>query len=649
MTRSPFFLTAACAAILVSAPAFADEMSIQELMALDIEGLSQVQVSSASKRLEHVSEAPSVVSIVSEDDIKRYGAVNLHDVLNRVPSLQVLNSTANPNNMVTLRAASNQHYPNRILFLIDGRPVRDSYGGHLNYGLFTHYPVSNIQQIEVIRGPGSVLYGTNAYAGIVNIISKDACEGGCGAVQTTYGSFNRRDQEGSVSYAGEDWAISTAFKATDVKGQRFTIKDETSTEGSYRGREEGHGVFVKGHYKNLNMLAFVDRAAQSSLGIFGRFPESESDGKRATVDVGYEHNFDAVDTKVETHLTYNRTRSGYYTDAPERNSDDLLIAEVSLQTHVNDNLNLTYGGFFEHHDGYVADRAYQQHLHNLYAQIDYTFGSAFKFVGGVQLNDSELFKADISPRLAFIYTPYENMGMKLLYGEAFRSSTAVEREVSIPNVITGNVNMQPEVVETIEAQAFYNDDNAYVALTGYRSRMDDIISRTSNPFGAGVWITNTGEQVFHGVELEGKYYFADGWQVIGSASWQEGESDTDVDDPTFSPNFMAKMGVSYKTDSWSFGVFDSWFGTPQDIRETNPSVLQVNDAPQSYHLISTNLDVNLNAFIPALDGYPDINFTLYGENLLDEDVSFPEYNRKNINSFPIENGRAIYGRLRMTF
>ena len=112
---------------------------------------------------------------------------------------------------------------------------------------------------------------------------------------------------------------------------------------------------------------------------------------------------------------------------------------------------------------------------------------------------------------------------------------------------------------------------------------------------------------------------------------------------------MAKMGVSYKTDSWSFGVFDSWFGTPQDIRETNPSVLQVNDAPQSYHLISTNLDVNLNAFIPALDGYPDINFTLYGENLLDEDVNFPEYNRKNINSFPIENGRAIYGRLRMTF
>ena len=159
-------------------------------------------MSSASKRLEHVSEAPSVVSIVSEDDIKRYGAVNLHDVLNRVPSLQVLNSTANPNNMVTLRAASNQHYPNRILFLIDGRPVRDSYGGHLNYGLFTHYPVSNIQQIEVIRGPGSVLYGTNAYAGIVNIISKESCEGGCSAVQTTYGSFNRRDQGGECVIRG---------------------------------------------------------------------------------------------------------------------------------------------------------------------------------------------------------------------------------------------------------------------------------------------------------------------------------------------------------------------------------------------------------------------------------------------------------------
>ncbi len=612
-------------------------------MALDIESLANVQVSSASKSLEHMREAPSIMSIVSEDDIKRYGAVNLHDVLNRVPSLQVLNSTANPNNVVTLRAATNQHYPNRILFLIDGRPVRDGYGGHLNYGLFTHYPVSIIKQIEVIRGPGSVLYGTDAYAGVVNIVSKDACDE-CVSLQTTYGSFNRRDQEGSASFSGQDWSILTAVKATDAKGERFTIRDENNVEGTYRTREEGHAVYVTGHFKDLSMLAFVDRVAQSSLGTFSRFPESESDGLRTTLDVGYK--FDLLDnTEIETHVTYNRSRSGNYSDITSKNQDDSLVFELSGRSDIHDNLVLSYGGFFEHQDGYVSDIAYQQHLHNLYAQLDYRLNDDWKFVGGMQLNDAESFKADLSPRLAMIYTPVSYGGVKLLYGEAFRSSTAIEREVNVPNFIVGDRNMHPERIKTLEGQIFYNTDTTYMALSAYRSRMEDIIARTANPMGAGSWITNTGEQVFKGIEFEAKHYFADGWQIQGSMAYQTGKSDTGIDDPTFSPNLMAKLGVSYDGGNWSFGVFDSWYGDPQDLRETNPSVLNVNTPPESYHLVSANLNIDL----PVPENFPKMRFTLYGENLLNEDINFPEYNRKSINSFPIDNSRAVYGRISVNF
>ncbi len=640
----PFFASVCVFAI---GSAQAHEMSIQDLYNLDIEGLANIEVSAASKRAESLGAAPSIMSVVTAEDIERYGAVNLHDVLNRVPSLQVLNSTGNPNNTLTLRAATNQHYPNRILFLIDGRPVRDSYGGHLNYGLFTHYPVSNIEQIEVIRGPGSVLYGTNAYAGVVNIVSKPACDA-CATLSTTYGSFGRKDQEGSASYSGLDWSVSGAVKTTNVDGERFTLTDENSVRGSYKTREDGYGYFVKGHYKNFNAMAFVDRARQSSLGIFARLPESISDGRRATVDIGYSQQLFGS-TKVETHLTYNSLRGGETTDAPEENRDDLLIAEIGLQTQLRNDLILSWGGFAEHQDGVVADRDYQQHLHNLYGQLEWMPNDHLKFVGGLQLNDSEAFKADFSPRLSMVYQPFGNIGVKAMYGKAFRSSTAIERELSIPNVITGNTNMRPETIETFEGQVFYGDNGIYAALSGYRSRMEDIIGRTANPSGAGALITNTGEQVFHGVEFETQLEFSDGWQIEGSASWQKGESDTGVDDPTFSANLMAKLGVSYKAEAWSLGVYDSWFGTPEDIRATNPSVLEVNKQPDAYHLVSANLNVNLNEALALSDRLPEMNITFYGENLLDQDIYFPEYNRKNINSFPIDTGRAAYGRFTVKF
>jgi len=637
----------ASACVFASGGVYAQDISIQDLYKLDIEGLANIEVSAASKRAESLGAAPSIMSVVTAQDIARYGAVNLHDVLNRVPSLQVLNSTGSPNNTLTLRAATNQHYPNRILFLLDGRPLRDSYGGHLNYGLFTHYPISNIEQIEVIRGPGSVLYGTNAYAGVVNIVSKPACDA-CAALSTTYGSFERKDQEGSASYSGLDWSISGAAKSTNVGGETFTITDETSTRGQYTTREEGYGYFVKGHYKNFNATAFVNRARQTSLGIFARLPESTSDGRRAMVDVGYSQQlFDH--TKLETHITYNSLRAGENTDAPEENRDDLLIAEIGLQTQLRDNLILSWGGFAEHQDGVVANRDYQQHLHNLYGQLEWMPNDQFKFVGGLQLNDAEAFKADFSPRLSMVYNPFGNIGVKAMYGKAFRSSTAIERELSIPNVITGNVNMRPETIETFEGQVFYGDNGVYAALSAYRSRMEDIIGRIANPSGAGVLITNTGEQVFHGVEFEAQLEFSDGWQIEGSASWQKGESDTGIDDPTFSANLMAKLGVSYQTDAWSLGLYDSWFGTPEDIRATNPSVLEVNKQPDAYHLFSANLNVNLNEAFSLSDDLPEMNITFYGENLLDEDIYIPEYNRKNINSFPIDNGRAAYGRFTVKF
>tara|TARA_R110002124_G_scaffold233406_1_gene398755 strand:+ start:130645 stop:132579 length:1935 start_codon:yes stop_codon:yes gene_type:complete len=638
-------LTTTC--IFAASSAQAAELSINDLLDLDIESLSQVQIYSASKKNENVSDAPSIVSVVSADEIARYGGINLLDVFSRVPSLQVLGSTGAPNNVFTMRASTNQHYTSRVLMLIDGRPVRDGYAGALNFPLLLEFPVSIIEQIEVIRGPGSVLYGSNAFAGIINIVTRDAGEQKT-TLSTTQGSFGYNEWEGATAYAGEDWSLLGSIKSTDTHGDRFTITDEAGVTGSYENGNNGYGYLIKGHYKNLHGFIFKGRADQGSIGVYARLPESKIDAKKTTADISYSQELSSR-IKLDTHLTYNRLRDGYTTDAPEKNSDDLLIAEVSVQSKITDKLNLLTGMSLEHKDGTVADISYQQHLYNAYAQFDWQATDKLKLVGGMQLNDAEEFKSDLSPRFAALYNFSPHIGAKILYGEAFRAASALESELSIPNLIAGDTNTQPERISTLESQIFYSDDSLYAAISAYHSRIEDIIARIDNPSATGFLITNTGEQTFKGVEVEGKLNFDTGLQISGSASFQKGESDTGIDNPTFSPNVMAKLGISYKTPQWSFGVFDSWYGDPEDIRATNPSVAEVNNQPKSYHLVSLNAEVHLNEFLDFAPNMPQMKLSFYGENLLNEDIDFPELNRKQINSIPIDSGRAVYGRFSVEF
>ncbi len=247
-----------------------EDEELAKLLDLDIEELT---ISVASKRDEKISEAPGAVNIVTAQDIKRYGALNLRDVFSRIPSLQTYSSLL-PNNTMSIRGQSNQHYPNRILFLINGRPFRESWsGGAAVSSLFLGMPVSAIEKIESIRGPGSVLYGSNAFSGVINIVTKQAVDDGMAEISTTYGSFGRKEFEGSGGYAGEDWSVYGAVKDSRSKGWTSSLTDEVGTSGSYKAYDDGNGYFVNAHYKDLSFNFFRGRTDEGNMGAAFFFPD----------------------------------------------------------------------------------------------------------------------------------------------------------------------------------------------------------------------------------------------------------------------------------------------------------------------------------------------------------------------------------------
>lgn len=634
-------------ALSTSAPAHASNQDMLKLINLQIEELQTISV--ASKKDETIREAPSVISLITKEDIQRYGATNLPDIFNRIPSLQMY-ATIFPNNAMSIRGQSNQHYPNRILFLINGRPFRESWGGGFNMPLLLEFPISAIQQIETIRGPGSVLYGSNAFSGVINIITKSEKDNDdTTEISATYGSFGRKDIEGYTSHSGEDWSISTGIKRSQSDGWNFKLTDEAGTSSNYDLEENGHGIFINAHYDDLTLNLFQGRSQEKYMSSSFLFSAGPLNINRTFADIGYAFNLGDI-SDIKLNITHNNFEAdkGNKNVSPSDNTSGDTIFEVSSQSTLTDDLDLLFGLSYEMQDGEILDIDYQTQWYGSYAQLDFEPTDWLKLTGGLQLNKPNNVKKDISPRLAAITHLDKNWTAKLLYGQAFRSAYALETSLNLPPLLVGNSTLKPEKIATYEAQLMYMSAKHNASITAYRSRITDIIGRT--PIPGGLKFDNLGEETYEGLEFEGKTKLNQHWILEGSALLQRNENSVGRDNVNFTPNIMAKLGLSYQSQNgWHAGIYDSFFGAPEDVRAANPSVNEVNPQPESYHLVSGQMTLDIPTLLDQKGQMPDMKFTLYGENLLNEDIHYAEQNRRVINSIPIEGGRAIYGRISVEF
>jgi iron complex outermembrane receptor protein len=142
-----------------------------DLTTLKIEDLMNINVTSASKKEQKISKVPAAIFVITEEDIHRSGATNIPDLLRMVPGLEV--AQVNPSTWAISARGFNGQYSNKLLVLIDGRTVYTP----IFSGVFwdaQDVPLDSIGRIEVIRGPGATVWGTNAVNGVINIITKSA-------------------------------------------------------------------------------------------------------------------------------------------------------------------------------------------------------------------------------------------------------------------------------------------------------------------------------------------------------------------------------------------------------------------------------------------------------------------------------------------
>jgi outer membrane receptor for ferrienterochelin and colicins len=623
-----------------------------DIAEMSIEDLLNMHVTTVSKKAEKITDAPGIISIITKEEIKYFGANNLGDILERVTSIQRISSHLFPNNITAMRGDLRTLYDNHVLILIDGRPIRDGVLGGVNSTIYLGLPVEIIERIEIIRGPGSVLYGSNAFAGVVNIITKNTDTKNSVGGTFTAGSFGTIGGALNGSYSKDNFKAKVGVKIDNIDGWEYnaiTVHPAPTIPDLQVNKKYGRqnfGLSTDISYKGFSLFGFYANDNQDILGIL---PYATYAGKnkfsRMFVNLGYTHEFsDSWKASLNASSNSSDLKIGDEAQTPVDHHESAdYLAELTINGEPLKNLNLVVGGVFDSRNknntapGDGIPVTYNQIHLSTYIQADYRPFKILKLIAGAQLNKPDVGDVDFVPRLGAILNITDNFGLKTLYASAFRSPWPIEQLLENPAIV-GNPNLTPEKISTLDVQLFFSSKKAEGSITYFNSAYSNSITRaplsdTSNVF----TYVNQGELHMNGFEFEGKVTISSTIFITGSATIQNNADKETV--PVYIPNFMGKIGAFYKTSfGLTVGIYNTYFGKP---KENNGAKL--NPEASAIDLLSINLSYKLPISIP-------IELTVFGQNLLNSSPYFyPEFGRGWVNTLPMLPGAAIYGKISLKF
>jgi outer membrane cobalamin receptor len=671
--------------VLVFAQDPSDSLSLEAIMNQKIDEQDQIQVvdkfkaNTGSKSEETVGESPAVITVLRQLDIQSFGANTLVDVLNRVTAMYITGSYLYRQNNAVIRGDLQTHFNTHVLFLIDGRPIRESLFAGMDMAILNAYPLDAIERIEIARGPGSVLFGTGAYTGIIHIITKKKTTKN--QIGITGGSFDTFGASlSSTQEVSKDLSITSHLQYYNQNGWDFTARDERDTLRTVKYGQENVGLNVALDYKKLSIKSYY---GSSKMAIMGSSPVWSStlafnndvmDTRRYFIDVGYDFDIKKDVWRSTINATYNGLRIDRFLlgDRPTDGRSNDFLLEMTNYFKFGKKVNVIFGALATSVNGQIKGnvaalgnrnqywvKPYDDIRWGTYIQFEYKIFPFMKLIGGAQANKIPNIDLDIVPRVGGIFNFLnETLGAKILWGQAFRNPGQLELNSDIPGLVVGNTNLNAEKVSTFDAQLFYQFTNYYFSASYFNTRQNELIARITTGVPSPTY-SNVGELTSEGGEFEFKAFTNNQrFNFTGSYSYQQNENERGIKDVSFISNHMIKAGIAYNSPKGlSIGVFSSHFSKPNNMddfyrTDTNPNPIVIrNEVPTSFNLLSVNIDLKLNKLFNLGEKSPDLVFNIYGTNLLDKEVYDPQFmpRPRQINSLPAMPGRAIYSSLKLRF
>lgn len=532
--------------------------------------LREETVVTAIRREQPISQSPSNLYVITEDDIRLSGATDIPTLLRRVPGMEVIQMTAGEFN-VSARG-DNQQRANKLLVLVDGRSI---YVDRQGLAPWTELPITlpEIKRIEVLKGPASAIYGFNAFDGVVNIITKSGAEMAGTTLQTGYGEY------GTLRSAGVQAGMIGKFD--------YRISIGRDQQQQWRNRE---ALGYRLHRFNGQATYSID--SDSSIKLAGgltdtnRFDFASADFLRlntpstyAYSEILYERpnfflrlNWQGDTTTVDneplaplagiiaTTDKLGRTRGIPY-------NGHTYNAETQYALELTPSHRVILGGNYRRNTitGTQLTENGHEDRFGVYLQDDWRLTANLALNAGIRVDLHNELNPTYSPRIALIYSPIPNHTIRFSGSVAYRTPTLVETLQEIPTTFTvfgfsntstlfGNKNLAPEQIISYEAsyQGWYFAHRVRLRADVFYNRVSDLIAPTAINSNTGFYL-NSGQADIYGGET--------GIEVL-AAAWLRGFANLayqKVLDQTFidprvqrgAPRFKANAGLQ---GNWSNGL-----------------------------------------------------------------------------------------------
>jgi iron complex outermembrane receptor protein len=544
----------------------------EDITGLSMEALLDIEVSTASKFPQKTLEAPAATTIITAADIKDYGYRTLADILRSARGFYT--SYDRNYEYVGVRGFGRpSDYNSRILLLVDGYRVNETIYDAASIGTEFLLDVDLIERVEIVRGPGSSVYGSNALFGVVNVITKSGRDYNGLEASGEYAGFDTNRERatfGKKHDNGAEWMLSGSHY--DRRGSDLFYPEYASPETN-NGVAEGldgdryNQAYGKLSYDGLTLAgAYSERIKDLSAASFGTLfndPRSQTTDSQAMLDLKYyrvlEGNLD-----VSGHVYYgNYFYDGVYPyDRPPTTvNKDFSWSEwwgteiravkrydrhkLVLGGEYQDNFRQDFINYDDNPYSLYLDSRRSSYRYGFYAQDEIDLGYGVLFNAGLRYDYYSTSGDALNPRLALIWSPWESTALKLLYGTAFRAPNDFELVYGDGITSKPNPGLQPEEIATYEFIAeHYLQPNFRLTLDVYRNEISNLINLATDSADGLEMFTNLGQAETNGAELEAERLWDNGARLRASYAWQttrDGESGEVLSN---SPEHMAKLNLT---------------------------------------------------------------------------------------------------------
>lgn len=583
--RLAFSLLASVTAAAQAAPAVLTELPLEELLTL--------QVYSASKFVQKLSEAPSAVTVITAAEIKTFGWRTLADILGSVRGLY----TSYDRNYSYLGARGFLRpgdYNTRFLLLVDGHRLNDAVYDQASIGTDFVLDVDLIERVEFVHGPGSSLHGPNAFFGVINVITRGARLLDGKQVTLEAGSAGQRKLRASVGLRAEN-GTDLLFSATTYRARgRDLYFSEFDAPASNNGIAAGldhdrtDSLFLKATRGPLSItLAHNERRKGVPTASFQQvFNDSRSrtiDGQ-SFIDLGYRTRLDAA-TELVGRLYWGRYayEGDYVYDYPpvtvnrDRTRANWLGSEMRITSTAIAGHKLVFGAEYQ--------RDYRRHQLNddvapaasyldsrrrgyrwgAFVQDEVALADDLLLNAGLRYDRNEGGQDSVNPRIGLIYQANPATSWKAIYATAFRAPNAYELYYDLRTVGGQKANpaLGPERIRSAEIVVEHHlAAGTRLSASLFRNQVTGLISQTLDPNDGLLIFQNIDRVHAQGLGVQLEKAWRGGARLRSSLTLQRARDAASGAWPVNSPRAIAKFNLSTPVlgESWRAGIEAQYLG-----------------------------------------------------------------------------------------